>query len=361
MKPQLFLFTALLSLLPSAITHAQTAPLPVLEKNPASTELPPTASTPPPAPALSWKVDLNGDDTLYLKEGTLPEVVAQVERSVATMIGPDGKTGQMPNIVYGPGTQSVRVPAELRLRQVSPVQALALVAAAAGCKLDPIEAPDTVLSGDPAIPGDPFASRPSARQIIGYRLMMTPEGGMAPVTRYPQLHKTKDSAEPNNLRGSGTARPSAGFGTASSGLGPIKVVEPATNFPNPKQGGFAQTSGPFTANEAPPIFPEPKGTQAAEDSTVRIYALGAVLRGEPKEMEEKQKAVQNLVAEALERGALGGDRPPLLSFHTATRALIVKGSASQHEIIQQIIAAMKENALSESGASGGSGGLELGK
>jgi hypothetical protein len=59
-------------------------------------------------------------------------------------------------------------------------------------------------------------------------------------------------------------------------------------------------------------------------------------------MKEQQVMLQQLMAEALDHAKLGGDAP-VLSFHNASKALIVKGTAAQHDIITQILTAMREN------------------
>lgn len=347
MKLHLVLFTALLLLRPVP-THGQTA----APADPFAPSVTPAAGS----RVSGWKIANSPDGTLRLTEGPLPDVVEQIEMLVPNMIGPDGNKGEMPNVLYGPGAQSVKMPAELRLRQVSPVQALTLVAAAAGCALEPIGDPDR-----------------GTEQIIGYRFMLAPEGlalvsrpdGLSLVSGNPQLHKTKGSADPSKAGEYGGAG-FGGYGSGSSGFGGITIVGPATGSTDSKPGGRTQSSNPNHSSGASKAEPSQgvrggtfivnaKTTQA-DDAVVRVYALGAFMRGEPKEMDEKQKAVQNLVAEALERSSLGADLP-LLSFHNATKALIVKGTAAQHEIVEQIIQAMKENALSESGTQSASGGF----
>src|SRR5262249_4486548 len=92
-------------------------------------------------------------------------------------------------------------------------------------------------------------------------------------------------------------------------------------------------------------------------------ALGSILNGSKEEVVEKEKYFQDLVSTAMEKsapengatGTLGSGAGgsgniaagkmafPELSFHLQLRALIVKGTAAQHQIILQIMKALREN------------------
>lgn len=77
----------------------------------------------------------------------------------------------MPNIVYAKDTRDAVVPGDLTLRGVTPVQALALAAAAADCMLEPIYSP----AGE-TDEGGGFGGASSDSQsppIIGYRIALT--------------------------------------------------------------------------------------------------------------------------------------------------------------------------------------------
>jgi hypothetical protein len=134
----------------------------------------------------------------------LPEVVAEVERRIPYWMQTAGSTTWvMPNIVYGPGTHDAIIPTPMRLRQVSPVQALALVAAAAGCSLETIFAPaekigESNAKGDQQMPPETLveATRPpggSSKRfpIIGYRIVLASDS-----TRHPYSAQQNDSTVP---------------------------------------------------------------------------------------------------------------------------------------------------------------------
>jgi hypothetical protein len=266
-------------------------------------------------------VDQTG--TLHLQSGNLPYVVAQVEKAVPALKDANGKLTTMPNVIFSPEAEAAMVLADLRLRDVSPVQALALVATAAGCTIEPILAPKE--AGAPTQSDD---------RIIGYRVSLaaTPRAvppGMLGVVMNRAI-------EPSALMSS--ALP----GTAARR---IKVVDgdPASNAgpstaPSAPQSASANANGLITESQT--------NASAVAGPTVRVYALGGFLRGDPNQMKEKQVALQTLVEEAMERAELPTNSLTL-SFHSGTKALIVKGTAAQHEIIGQVITAMKENTESE--------------
>jgi len=97
--------------------------------------------------------------------------------------------------------------------------------------------------------------------------------------------------------------------------------------------------------------------------SVRIYALGSILSGTKEEIAMKQDHLRELVNEAMQKsepesggsistgrggGAISqkldsGTKAPELSFHLELRALIVKGTPEQHEIIEQVMKVLKEN------------------
>jgi hypothetical protein len=119
---------------------------------------------------------MNADGSVTLSAGTLPEVVAEVERRIPYWMETAGSTTLvMPNIVYGPGTHDAMIPTPVRLRQGSPVQALALVAAAAGCSLETIVAPAENIGESGALGG---AEKPL--RIIGYRIVLASDSTRRP-------------------------------------------------------------------------------------------------------------------------------------------------------------------------------------
>jgi hypothetical protein len=76
---------------------------------------------------------------------------------------------------------------------------------------------------------------------------------------------------------------------------------------------------------------------------VRVNALGSFLSGSGKEVEEKKHRLSELFELALKTAGPDGSALPELSFHLDTRTLIAKATAAQHEIIEQVIRALKEN------------------
>jgi hypothetical protein len=77
--------------------------------------------------------------------------------------------------------------------------------------------------------------------------------------------------------------------------------------------------------------------------TVRIFSLGSLLTGTEEESRQKQEALSLLVEEALALANGAGMDKPVLSVHAKTGALIVRGTETQHAVVEQALAALKEN------------------
>jgi hypothetical protein len=99
-----------------------------------------------------------------VKEGKLSDVVKTLEQEI--IHSEAGPPWIMPNVIFAPGAEEARIPAPMHLRGVTPAQALALVAAAAGCDLDPLYAPPE--EGGPT--DEAGKSDFVLQKIIGYHL-----------------------------------------------------------------------------------------------------------------------------------------------------------------------------------------------
>jgi hypothetical protein len=230
MKIRTLLLVTLLSLV--TLAHAQPAPLPEA---------------------------FNADGSLTLPGGKLSEMVADIERRLPQWPRrKDGAAWVWPNIVYAPAVMN-RDALPLRLRAVEPVEALALLAAAAGCKLEPIFAPKET----PEAVG---------QRAVGYRFEMDATAAAARTGAAP-------GSTPADLR-----------------------------------------------------------------STVRVYSLGPILAGSKEDVAKKADRVQQLVELALQKSEpASGRTAPELAFHAESRTLIAKATSAQHELLKQVIEAMKEN------------------
>ena len=381
--------------------------------------------TPPvivPTQARAARIETDG--TLHLSAGSLPEVIAQLEQ-VIPAISPDGT---MPNVIFDEPSRSLRVPADLRLRKVTPIQAVALIAAAAGCALEPVLAPrEAPLTAElsPADPsGAPRATPQSASSaIVGYRIVSgAPQrksddlsgigislanndgvitvGEIYPNTPAARSGKLKSGdrlisvAERGNppvlLAGvppeevAKLIRGAAGSvvelqvqrdqvdapisipivrekmplpGPAWPSNPTVQVVTPAGGdtlaAPSTSGGLITALASPrATAQILPQWSPaNPYGTFAAAADpsapAVRVYALGSLFSGTEAEAMQKEEAFRELVASALKEVQPNRKLNPTLSFHTRSKALIVKGTPGDHALIQEIVAAMKENQSAE--------------
>jgi hypothetical protein len=76
---------------------------------------------------------------------------------------------------------------------------------------------------------------------------------------------------------------------------------------------------------------------------VRVYALGSLLRGSEEEAKAKQLDIQQLIAESLNHVEVANKEARVLSFHARSGTLIVKATLNEHELVEQVINALKEN------------------
>jgi len=226
-------------------------------------------------------------EAILLPPGTLREVVNYISQTL--MLTWQDHVGDMPNIVLAKDTEDCELSGTLTLHRVSPLQAVALAAAAADCTMEaivgPAESTDT----------------PKAPVIIGYR-----------ITR----NKTSKA-------GSGNV-------AIPHGDSALATAPPAKSGEDPKQ------------------------------TFVRVYSLGAALgmktTGEQNKSEAKRQADEELASNekdllALVTDALDKADPvspqPQITVHPESRALVVKATAAQHEIVQQVVQALKENGESQ--------------
>lgn len=310
----------------AVFTHAQSAPETKLTS-------PPSVQRSKPDLTESKKIQpaITADDSIVLVEGTLRTVVQQVEKMLPHLQAQGDPKWTMPNLIYGPGTWDAVMPTQLRLRQVSPVQALALVAVAADCSLQAIFAPEETADQKPT--------------IIGYRFELT-----------------KSDTAANSFQSSGSSMLGSAGEAAGGMTGATKTSEqihgPRTAAgapaPRPERPKYADmmavgSSGPPgpTVIAIRPANSSENGSAAdpsADGPVTRIYALRGILKGDDNETVVAQKRLTELVHQSIDEAGLHSEDRPVLSLHAASKALIVKATAAQHEIIQQAIAAMKENA-----------------
>ena len=267
----------------------------------------------------------NRMETLILKAGPLTEVVAQVERQVKE--NPKQPNGFLPNLVYAKDIREAVVPGDLTLRGVNTVQALALVAAAAGCTFQPIFSPDEKAGQE--------------RLVIGYRIELQAASGSGKASDGRPMNTSSmntpssqfwSSVSPFGSSG-GSGVPSASTGGAS--IARVRVVDDKV-----LSGGMS--SGSDRSRVPKNSFAEPAGMPVDNNQPfVRVYAIGFIMTGTDEEKGSKMSNLQDLIGQALNQAKL--DLNPGIDFHVKTGALLSKATAAQHEIIGQVVQAMKEN------------------
>lgn len=255
------------------------------------------------------------------------------------------KTGlvdfQMPKLLYGPGAREAMIDGDLKLSlyNMRAVDAVALVAAAAGCRLEPIPAP-------PESPED----KKKPLRVVGYHVTLAMNSNPALM---PEIKPVVQDMPPRSLTNITTLRPPL-----------VRVVEPLVDTfvysnieaaPSPGlPGNFNDVPLPVPPAADPamatPMLPGMTSAPSPLPSLptrpfVRIYPVGFFIKGNEnnEQYAEKHLSLEQLVKNALEQAKLDDKEEPVLSLHSATKILIVRASAAQHELIQQIITSLKEN------------------
>jgi hypothetical protein len=297
--------------------------------------------------------NMNPDGSVTLSAGTLEAVVAEIERRAAYWTpSADGSKPALPNVLFGGDTRRALIPGDLRLRGVSPVQALALAAAAADCTLEAIFAPEERAELKP--------------QIIGYRIV--PEAGPARKPSHADLQRAEleqqlstlgRSLAPNhpkmvsvrnhlsNLYSKDQAEEFAGGGIVldvKPDLPSVSAVKPRAA--DPFSGGAGRDYGSET---------KPGGTMETDPAKesmplVQIYALGPILTGNDRERAEQMEQIHGLIESALQLAGRDPLTPKNIAIHSQSKALVVRAPAAQHAIIAQAIAALKENGTASESA-----------
>jgi len=290
-----------------------------------------------------------------LEPGTLREVVEQLDEIYSDVQRKNGPVEYaMPNLVWSPDTMELPVPAALRIFEVNAVDALTLIGAAAGCKLEPIESAQTDAKG---------------RRIIGYKFVRLDPG------------MSRMSA------GGGGFDPMAGgggsmFGSAGAGgVGSVRAVGSGNPYaPNPNgipakavpglPGNTTVTTVTSTAGTTakgnlqelqeqllrlqqtlsdghPRILELKRELEAAkkislERPMTRVYAMGGILTGNDKEQAEKLARIQDSISKTLSDDEIDG-KGVRISYHDGTNVLVVRAPEAAQELVGQLIEALREN------------------
>lgn len=311
-----------------------------------------TISQPPAAtPGAIFNLNLNASK--------LGDSIGQIENGIGDTQRNGNEQRLMPNIIFTGDSRDAAMPGNMRLTGVSPVQAVALVCAAAGCAIEPIYAPaeEAVLPGasGPANPG----------KVIGYRIVRESAKmsgiSFAEIKPTQQIQSTVTAAKAKlqTLRETLSANHPSVEAAEMELVRLLRMLEQAgsVTLPHVKaitgSDSFARADGGLTAISGADPSAGSGGDTDSTDATVkppdadqkitRVYALRGIL-GEGKDYGRKQEACEVLINEALR--AAGVDKTkesPGLSFHQDSRVLLVKATAAQQDIVLQIIEALKEN------------------
>jgi hypothetical protein len=355
MSKHALIFCSALSLVTTLLAQTPGQAPKKIESKPAKVAAPTREYANPPR--LSWEASNKEpyrDVILY--PGTLRGVVEQLDllySSVQLKKGPVEYA--MPNLVWTPETMELPVSAALRLFEVNAIDALTLIGAAAGCKLEPIESAQTDAK---------------ERRIIGYKFVRL-EPGMG------RMSGGGVGFDP--LTGGGGSM----FGAAGGGgVGSVRAVGSADPFASSPVGVTAKavpglpgnttvtsTAGTTargnlkelqeqllrlqqTLNDEHPRVVELKRELetikriSLERPMTRVYAMGGIIMGAQDEQALKLLRIQKTISEAL-HGEEIDEKSVKVNYHDGTNVLVVRAPEAAQELVGQLIEALRENAKAD--------------
>ena len=147
----------------------------------------------------------------------------------------------------------------------------------------------------------------------------------------------------------------SGFGSGSAPVTSVELGEPIPEptTPTPVAGGDVRVESVPGLILTKPVDPS-LATAQTTTPFVRVYGLGAVLNGTDQERDRKLTECRDSIDAAIEVAqkvsAEQRNRTPApeYSFHGGSPILIVKATAGQHQVIEQVIKALKENETAHS-------------
>ncbi|MEP6670892.1 MAG: hypothetical protein ABJF10_17165 [Chthoniobacter sp.] len=261
-------------------------------------ERPTPADSSKSEPARDANPDTDGK--LTIAPGELGAVVGYIQHDLAPH-WPEHE-GDLPTIFLTKEAAACETPELLILHRVTPLQAVALAAAAADCSLEAIRGPAGAADDTPT--------------IIGYRItrnkMPQPGSGNVSVATAP-----------------GAASDPPGKPPGDAGHQIIRVYA---------VGSLLHVLSPDQVKRA-----ESEGFSSDDEKALMDLLTAAVENGEPNTQRlEWSWQFSARVTAAVEKGEPNTPLPQF-SMHKQSRALIVKATAAQQEIVEQVIKALKEN------------------
>jgi hypothetical protein len=358
MKKPILIYCALLGLATSLSAQSPTSPATgEPQSKPAKASAYRVYPTPTRLPPEVTNKERFHDVTL--EPGTLREVVYQLDEVYSQVQRSDGPVEyNMPNLIWTPETMDLPVPAPLRLFEVNAVDSLALIAAAAGCKLEPIESPQAEAK-ETRIIGYKFVRMEAGGGMMGGSAYGAAMGGMAPGVPAMGGHTTGGGmgtvrvvtpGDPNSPA-TVTFQSRTGPGPGMPGSSAISTVTSTSSSSSPgnvrdlqdQLVRFETTLG----EDHPQIVNLKRQLEIAQKVNVqrqitRVYAMRGILQGDNREVTEKLEGIKQSIYVAT-----GGDgikeKDIQISYHEGTNILVVRAPEAALDLIEQVIEALREN------------------
>lgn len=289
-----------------------------------------------------------------LEPGSLRDVVQELDEvysEVQRNNGPQEYT--MPNLVWTQDVMDLPVTASLRLMDVGAVDALTLIAAAAGCKLEVVE-----------------SIQPSGKEskIIGYKFVRVATLANAPgimggsSSSFAHGNAGFTAAVPPGVMTSRVIAPGSAMGPATvafqaqgaaPGMSGATAITTVTSSSSP-QAALRDLQGQLTrfqetlGEQHPQVLAIKRQIEAterldAEFPVTRVYALGDILTGDSQTRSIQMSTLSNTINDVLKQEGIAGVQ---LKFHDGAKVLVIKASESAHGLISQVIEALRTNAKS---------------
>jgi hypothetical protein len=267
---------------------------------------------------------------ITLKPGTLRNVVQQLDVIFSAALENSNDVGlRMPNLVWTEDVMDLSISAPLRLCDVMALDALTLVGAAAGCRLEPVE----------SVPTDTQPKR-----VLGYKFVRS--DSVKPVPTTAVITGAKAIA-PGNPATATLALPSGGMvNNPALALSSANLAASLTQLQQQllSMKQTLTTNHPAFVNLTQQIK-EVEHLQKAQLATeiTRVYPIGSIVRGSGQVADDKLEVIIKAIHATMEQSI---SPPPKLNitYHRGANIMVIKAPVAAQDLIAQIFEALNADA-----------------
>lgn len=298
--------------------------------NPAASAAEPTQPRRYPAEVLKHEPYRD----ITLKPGTLRNVVQQLDVIFSAALENSSDVElRMPNLVWTEDVMDLSISAPLRLCDVMALDALTLVGAAAGCRLEPVE----------SVPTDTQPKR-----VLGYKFVRSDSVKPAPTTAVMTGARTvTPGIQLLQANPVGVTLPSGGMvNNPALALSSANLAASLTQLQQQllSMKQTLTTNHPAYVNLTQQIK-EVEQLQKAQLATeiTRVYPIGSIVRGSGQVADDKLEVIIKAIHATVEQSI--SPTPNLnITYHRGANIMVIKAPVAAQDLIAQIFEALNADA-----------------